>query len=266
MPRSSQPAPIEPAEADAAPESSLSRAALRFTAWAERWVPDAFVFALVATVIVFALGVAVGGASPVTLAGYWGSGFWGLAKFTLQMALIIVTGYVLASSRPVFRVISRLACLPRTARGATVMVALFAMTTSWLNWGFSLIFSAMLAKETARHRPEADYRAIAASSFLGLGSIWAQGLSGSAALQMASKATIPEKVREVVGHDGLIPRRRDPRCATRSTSLAKLRRRRDRDRARPRRRLALHAGSRPWPRKDGARSRDRPRPLPAHGQ
>src|SRR5580704_6826497 len=86
-------------------EGVLSRVALRFTAWTERWVPDAFVFALVATVIVFVLAAAVAGASPMAIVGYWGASFWGLVKFTLQMALIIVTGYVLASSRPVFRVI-----------------------------------------------------------------------------------------------------------------------------------------------------------------
>ena len=31
----------------------VARAALRLTAWTERWIPDAFVFALLATIIVF---------------------------------------------------------------------------------------------------------------------------------------------------------------------------------------------------------------------
>jgi short-chain fatty acids transporter len=199
-------APRSTIDAPADRESALSRVALRFTGWTERWLPDAFVFALVATVVVFVLAVTVAGASPMAVVMSWGTSFWSLVKFTLQMSLIIVTGYVLASSRPVFRIIARVAKLPRSARGATAMVALFAMTTSWFNWGFSLIFSAMLAKETARHRPEADYRALAASSFLGLGSIWAQGLSGSAALQMATAGgTIPDKVREVVARNGMIP-------------------------------------------------------------
>ena len=47
------------------------------------------------------------------------------------------------------------------------MVAFFAMASSWLNWGFSLIFSAMLAKEVARRMPSVDYRAAAASSGTG---------------------------------------------------------------------------------------------------
>jgi short-chain fatty acids transporter len=183
----------------------LARLALRFTAWAERWIPDAFVFALLATFLVLFLGLAVARATPVDLVRSWGKGFWELVPFTMQMALIIVTGYVLASSRPVARLIAGLARLPKTARGATVMVAVFSMLASWLNWGFSLIFGALLARETARQRPEADYRALAAASFLGLGSIWAQGLSGSAALQMATPGALQPSIRKIVAHEGLVP-------------------------------------------------------------
>ncbi|MBI3071000.1 MAG: short-chain fatty acid transporter [Deltaproteobacteria bacterium] len=185
-------------------ETVLARIALRFTSWTERWIPDAFVFALIATVIVFALGLAVVGASPRTMVSSWGKGFWELIPFTMQMALIIITGYVLATARPVYRLIARLARIPRTPRAATLLVAVFAMVTSWLNWGFSLIFSAFLAREVARRRPDADYRALAASSFLGLGSIWAQGLSGSAALQMCTPGALQPSIRAVVAHGGLV--------------------------------------------------------------
>ncbi len=183
----------------------FARAALGLTAWAERWVPDAFVFALGVTIVVFVLGAGLERAPVSTLLESWGKGFWELVPFAMQMALIIVTGYVLATSRPVARAITRLARIPRTARGATAMVALFAMATSWVNWGFSLIFGALLARETARQRPEADYRALAASSLLGLGSVWAQGLSGSAALQMASPEALPPRLREIVAAGGLVP-------------------------------------------------------------
>ena len=50
-----------------------------------------------------------------------------------------------------------------------------------------------------------DYRALAAASFLGLGSIWAQGLSGSAALQMASPGALQPQIREIVARGGLVP-------------------------------------------------------------
>jgi len=183
---------------------ALGRAALRFTTWSERWVPDAFVFALAATAIVFVAGVASGaGAGEVVDA--WGKGFWELLAFTLQMALVIITGSVLAATPLVGRFIRALASRPRSPRGAVALVALFAMASAWINWGFSLIFSAVLAKEIARRVRGADYRALAAASFLGLGSVWAQGLSGSAALQMATRGALTPRIREIVSASGVVP-------------------------------------------------------------
>jgi short-chain fatty acids transporter len=200
-----------PAPRDDGPGSFLERLAARFTEWAERWIPDAFVFALVATFLVVlasALGLArtrgaVGALTETVM--IWGGGFWELLPFTLQMALVIITGYVVATTRPVYRVIAALASVPSSPRVAIAMVALFAMASSWLNWGFSLIFSAMLAREVARRVPRVDYRAVAASAFLGLGSIWAQGLSGSAALQMATTSALQPAVRKIVAGDGRVP-------------------------------------------------------------
>jgi len=178
---------------------------MRFTELSERYIPDAFVFALLATGIVLVLGLAVARAGPQVMIAGWGKGFWELIPFSMQMALIVISGYVVATSRPVFRLIRTCAAMPRTDRGATLLVALFSMVTSWFNWGFSLIFSAILAKEISRRRPGADYRALAASSFLGLGSVWAQGLSGSANLQMCTPEALQPAIREVVARGGLIP-------------------------------------------------------------
>jgi short-chain fatty acids transporter len=169
-------------------------------------MPDAFVFALGATLIALVAALAIDPAlraAPLKVIDAWGEGFWTLIPFTLQMAMIIVGGYVLATAPPVFRVITRLAALPRSAKGAVLLVALVAMGTSLFNWGFSLIVSAILAREVARRVPAADYRALGASAFLGLGTVWAQGLSGSAALQMARASSMPPRLVEIVG--GPIP-------------------------------------------------------------
>lgn len=181
------------------------RLALAFTAWAERWIPDAFVFALIATVLVVLAATLSGAARPGEVVELWGSGFWELLPFTMQMSLIIITGSVVATTPPLRRLIARVATWPRTPRGAAVTVAVFAMLTSWINWGFSLIFGAMLAQEVARRHPRADYRLIAAASFLGLGSVWAQGLSGSAALQMATASALQPAIRKVVEGGGVVP-------------------------------------------------------------
>jgi short-chain fatty acids transporter len=185
--------------------NALQRIALVTTRFAERWLPDAFVFALAATVLVFVAGLAIG-VPAGELVQAWGNGFPDLLAFTMQMALVIVTGYVVASSQPVHRLVSTVAeRSPRSPRGAVALVAAFALASAWLNWGFSLIFSAVLAREVARRRPGVDYRALAAASLLGLGSVWAQGLSGSAALQMATRGALPERVRQIIAAGTLVP-------------------------------------------------------------
>jgi short-chain fatty acids transporter len=184
---------------------ALARMALALTEWTERWVPDAFVFALLGTLLVVIAGVAFTPSSLFEVIDAWGRGLWELIPFTLQMSLIIITGHVLATSQPMGHVIRRLAALPTTPRNAVALVAFFAMASSWLNWGFSLIFSAVLAREVARRVEGVDYRALAAASFLGIGSVWAQGLIGSAALQMATTGALQPQIREIVANNGMVP-------------------------------------------------------------
>ncbi|HYB95078.1 MAG TPA: TIGR00366 family protein [Vicinamibacterales bacterium] len=183
----------------------VARAALRLTAWTERWIPDAFIFALIATVLVVLAALLWTPSSPGEVIDAWGSGFWDLIPFTLQMSLIIITGHVLATSAPMGRAIRAIASWPATPKGAVALVTLFALVTSWFNWGFSLVFSAVLGREVARRVEGVDYRALAAASVLGLGSIWAQGLSGSAALQMATPGALQPQIRDIVAAGGVVP-------------------------------------------------------------
>ena len=182
----------------------VARAALALTDWTERWVPDAFIFALIATVLVIAAALTVTAATLMQTVDAWGRGFWDLIPFTLQMALVIITGHVLATSPPMGRVIRVIASWPQSPKGAVALVAFFALASSWFNWGFSLVFSAVLAIEIARRLDTVDYRALAAASMLGLGSIWAQGLSGSAALQMATPGALQPQIRDIVAHGGIV--------------------------------------------------------------
>ena len=112
--------------------SAIERLARRATEWTERWMPDAFVFALAATLVIVLAAFAFDPAArqaPLRVVDAWGAGFWTLIPFTLQMTMIIIGGYVLATSPPVFRLIARIAAAPRTAKGAVLVVALVAMAS-----------------------------------------------------------------------------------------------------------------------------------------
>lgn len=164
----------------------------------ERYFPDAFVFALAGVVLVFLAGLALG-ESPGKLVKEFGSGFWVLVPFTMQMVLIIVGGFVVATSPPLTRSIQWLASFPRTPRGAVAFVAFFGMASSLLSWGLSLIFTGLLVREIVQRVPRVDYRAIGAAAYLGLGSVWALGLSSSAALLQATRSAIPPSLLPITG-------------------------------------------------------------------
>src|SRR5258708_27963215 len=134
----------------------LVRIGLALAAWSERWFPDPLVFALAGVVVVFLAGTA-SGESASALALQAGRSFWSLIPFTMQMVMVIVGGYVVASTPLVRGAIRAIAGLPRTPRGAVALIALFAMLTSLLSWGLSLIFSGLLAREMAQRVRDLDY-------------------------------------------------------------------------------------------------------------
>ncbi len=166
--------------------------------WSQRWFPDAFVFALLALIIVF-IGGMLAGSRFWDVVDYFGQGFWSLIPFTVQMAMIIVGGYVVAVSPPVSRIIRRLSRIPSTPRGAIAFVALFSMLTSLISWGLGTIFAALLAREVVKNVRGIDYRAMGAASYLGQGTVWALGFSSSAALLMATPGAIPTNLLKISG-------------------------------------------------------------------
>jgi short-chain fatty acids transporter len=185
------------------PSGRFARLGLALADWSQRWFPDAFVFALLALIIVFVAGF-LSGSSLRELVDYFGQGFWSLIPFTMQMAIIIIGGYVVASSPPVFRMIRWLARIPRAPRGAIAFVALFSMLSALISWGFSLIFSGLLAREVVKNVRGIDYRAIGAAAYLGQGTVWALGFSSSATLLMATPGAIPAVLLKI---SGVIPLR-----------------------------------------------------------
>ena len=180
-------------------EGVLVRIAIGFTAWAERWFPDAFIFVAIAVVVV-ALAALGNGAAPLAVSRAFGDGFWSLITFTMQMAFVAIGGYVVATSAPAGWLIRRLAGIPISGPGAIGLVAAVSMSASLLNWGLSLIFGGLLVRALAeRHELRMDYRAAAAAAYLGLGATWAMGLSSSAAQLQANAASLPRSLLPITG-------------------------------------------------------------------
>ena len=93
-------------------EQPLVRFGLGLANWSERWFPDPLIFALLGIVVVFVVGLLLR-QSPTKLAIQGGKNFWSLVPFTMQMVMIIIGGYVVASTPIVYRAIRALAGIPR---------------------------------------------------------------------------------------------------------------------------------------------------------
>ncbi len=176
----------------------VARLGLALTHWSEKWFPDPLVFAFIGVIAVFLLGT-LAGESPSKLAIQAGKSFWVLAPFTMQMVMVIIGGYVVASTPFVRALIERIAAVPRSPRTAILIIALFSMLTSLISWGLSLIFSGLLARAMARRVKGLDYRAAGSAAYLGLGVVWAMGLSSSAAMLMATKSSMPPSLYAISG-------------------------------------------------------------------
>lgn len=164
-----------------------------------RYTPDPFLIAVFLTFAVLGLAWGFTDFGPLELIRQWGEGFWNLIAFTLQMVMILIGGYLIASSPPVQKLLTFSTQLVRSPVQAIVATTLISCFASWLNWGLGLVVGAFVAVEFARRIPGAQFRILVASAYTGF-ILWHGGLSGSIPLLVNTPGNFSEKW---VG--GLIP-------------------------------------------------------------
>lgn len=151
----------------------------------QNYLPDAFIFCIILTLIVFVAAIPVTGMNPVQISAAWGTGIWELLGFSMQMALVLVLGTAFANAPAIKKFIVRLASVPKKPSQAIIFVTVVSMLACWLNWGFGLVVGAILAKEVAKKVAKVDYRLLIASAYSGF-VVWHGGISGSIPLTLAA--------------------------------------------------------------------------------
>ncbi len=152
----------------------------------KNYLPSPFVFCILLTVAVFAAAITLTNQTLFETAKFWGDGMWSLLGFSMQMALILVTGHVLAKAPVISRFLDNIAAKVKSPKQAIIAVTLVALIGCWLNWGFGLIVGAVFAKSLARQVKGVDYPLLVASAYSGF-LIWHGGLSGSIPLALATE-------------------------------------------------------------------------------
>ena len=179
--------------------SFLTRVSSSVVYVVERVLPDPYVFALLLTFITAILAFSLTATRSVGAIGLaWYNGVFNILTFGFQMVLVLVTGYALASSPWVHRLLEKLASLPKTPRNAVSLTIVIGMIASWLNWGFGLVIAGLLAREIAK-RLRIDFGWLVAAAYTGF-VISTEGLSGSIALSQATPGSALNLVEKVIGH------------------------------------------------------------------
>jgi short-chain fatty acids transporter len=173
----------------------LTRVCVRY---AERYIPNPYLYAVVLTFITVAAALLWTQSAPGKVIDAWYKGIWEILAFALQMALVLVTGVTLADAPWIRRRLQRLAALPRQQAGAAITVFLAAALGSWLNWGFGLVVGALIAREIAKRLPAVDFSFLVAAAYMGF-MVWASGLSSSIALATATPGSALNIVEKVTG-------------------------------------------------------------------
>ena len=112
-----------------------------------RWLPDAFLFAIILTLVVFVGAMCATGMGPIEIIAKWGDqkgGFWNLLAFSMQMALVLVFGSAMASAKPCKKALRAVAGLCHNEKQAILVTTFVSTLCCWLNWGFGLVIGALL--------------------------------------------------------------------------------------------------------------------------
>ncbi|EWS98794.1 short-chain fatty acid transporter [Pseudoalteromonas sp. SCSIO_11900] len=175
----------------------LNKVASPFTKLVERYLPDPFIFVIMLTIITLSIANLATPATTLEVITSWGSGFWNLLSFAMQMLLVLVTGYMLASTSLISMLLTKLATFANTAPKAIILVTFISLLASWLNWGFGLVIGALFAQAIAK-QTRVDYRLLVASAYSGF-VVWHGGLAGSVPLTIASDGHFSQATMGIIG-------------------------------------------------------------------
>lgn len=168
-----------------------------FTNLMNKYLPDSFTIAIILTIVAGLLAMTFEGTGFIETTEFWGSGFWDLLAFTMQMVVILAAGYVLAKTPVVDRLINRIISKVERQKTAIIVATLAGGIGSLLNWGFGLIVGGIVAGKLARQVKGVHYPLIIAAGYSGF-SLYGLGISGTVPVLISTPGHFLEDVIGVI--------------------------------------------------------------------
>lgn len=150
-----------------------------------RYMPNAFVFAILLTFITGFASYIWLEASLFEIIKSWYHGFFDLISFAMQIVLIIITGFSIALSPAVKKGIDALSKHIKTPTQVYFLVVFIGMILSLVSFGW-LVITSVLARELALRVKGINYPFLIACVYFSFNS-WVLGLSSSIPLLLNSE-------------------------------------------------------------------------------
>ncbi|WP_299365959.1 TIGR00366 family protein [Winogradskyella sp.] len=158
----------------------ITKLGQKFTDGFTRYMPSAYVFALLLTLLTGILALTITDSQPIAVLEGWYNGFWNLLSFGMQIVLIIITAYCIAQSAPVKKGIDRLAQWIKTPIQVYMIIIALGALLSLVSFGM-VVITAILGRELALRIKGIHYPFLVACVYFSFNG-WVCGLSSSIAL------------------------------------------------------------------------------------
>ena len=155
----------------------LTKLGQKFTDTFTKYMPSAYVFALLLTLLSGLLALFFTSTKPITILEGWYDGFWKLLSFGMQIVLIVITAYSIAQAPPIKRGIDWLSKKITTPFQVYLTVMVFGILISLISFGMVVVTS-ILARELAIRIKGVHYPFLIACVYFS-GNAWVCGLSSS---------------------------------------------------------------------------------------
>ena len=158
----------------------------KFTTLFLKYMPNAFVFAILLTLLVALSAFFWIDASPINIITSWYDGFFDLLGFAMQIVLIIITGFSIALSPIVKKGIDHITRYIKTPEQVYFLVVLSGILLCLVSFGW-LVITCVLARELAKRVKGVNYPFLIACVYFSLNS-WVMGTSSSIPLLLNTES------------------------------------------------------------------------------
>lgn len=168
--------------------------------------PDPLVLAIGLSLLAFGASWLMSKGAGLTqplLAWSGSSGVWKLLRFSMQAALMLLLGGVLANA-PIFaRILSSLARGLKTPRQMVAATAGISVCLALINWSLCIVGGALIARECGQQAKakgwQLHYPLLCSAGYCGM-MVWHGGLSGTAPLKITRKQDLVEILGPELGN------------------------------------------------------------------